>query len=116
MLRATWNRRIDRRTPMVRMMRATLQMAERRGHPVLVIGTPVPLHLLRRQRWFDEADYRERLGVLRSTAEESGALYLNLHDAFGPDEFRDSTGHFNATGTRRMTDLVEPEIARLLLH
>ena len=100
--------------PLVEFAAAGVFAATRRGTRVLVIVPPIPVHMLRPRGLYDPGVVAGRIDVLRTAVESNGGHLLDLHDALGPTQFRDASGHFNDDGVERMIELVWPHVRTLL--
>ncbi len=105
-----YNRPIHPDHPVVQMMEATVEMASRRGVPVLVIASPLPYTEFAEDGWYDPAVFGARIDVLRQAVERGGGTFLDLHRLVPGDGFFDFMGHFNASGHARIARRLEPEI------
>jgi hypothetical protein len=111
---ASYDVAVSPRLPIVRMIAATVDMAVRHGVPVLVVGSPIPAAALRAAGRYDDALYAQRFEVLREVVQQAGGTFLDLHDALSAEEFKDTGGHYNERGVRRLGTLVEPVILKTL--
>ncbi|MFP6598992.1 MAG: hypothetical protein VB852_00965 [Deltaproteobacteria bacterium] len=114
--RSQWTRRLGPGNSTMQMIGPTIRAAQDWGAQTLVIGTPVPLHSLRKYEWFDGDDYLRRLETLQATVEQAGGRYLNLHNALSKEHFRDRLDHYNEPGAERMVELVRPVVYEMLGH
>lgn len=105
-----YNRPIHPSHPVVEMMEATVEMASRRGVPVLVFASPLPYTEFAEDGWYDPAVFGARIDVLRKAVERGGGALLDLHRLVPGDGFFDFMGHFNASGHGRIARRLEPLI------
>jgi hypothetical protein len=109
-----WDRPFDRGHPMVRFAAETAAMATRRGVPVVVVVTPMPIESLRAQGLYDAERVARRIGVLHDALHMAGAEVCDLHDALPPSAFSDPLGHFTPDGHETMERLVAVDLDRSL--
>ena len=102
--------RLDRESPMMVMLDATIRMATRAGIPTVVIGNPVPASVRD-----DPAPLRERF-PLRAIVENAGGRFLDLHDLLTEEQFRDGLVHFTKAGAEAIAARVEPVVREYLVR
>jgi hypothetical protein len=100
--------RLSRRQPTVRVLEAAVRAVTTAGHVALVIATPVPYQAMQQRRWYDAAAMQRRVDVLRAATEDAGGRFADLHRALPQAEFADYGGHFGAAGAQHIADLVLP--------
>lgn len=94
------------------MMGATVELMRRNGMRTIVLVTPTPLHLLKREGLFDPERDAARMALLREIVESRGGRFLDLHDALKAKQFSDVNGHFTADGDIAMAARTAPPILR----
>jgi len=103
------------RQPCVQMMAATIRMATRRGVPVVVIASPIPMEFLKGHGY--EADYfLPMFATLRTVAEREGAVFLDYHDAIvDPAMFSDNVGHYTPAGAEFLAEKMKAPLESTFL-
>jgi len=101
--------RITPRQPYVQMMRAAIRMATRRGVPVVVIASPMPMEHLK-SYGLENSAFTPRFALLRGIAESEGATFLDFHDALTRPSFADNVGHYTPAGAGTFAELLKQPI------
>ena len=84
--------------PNLVMLSATIEAFRSRGIDVLVYSNPINVDHIRKMGLLDPEKLEISLERVEQAVRGSGAAYLDLHDAFSDDAFRDQPGHFAFEG------------------
>src|SRR5262249_22636459 len=93
---------VTRRDPVVRVMAAARRLGAEGHVRVLVVACRVPWESMQDVGTWDAERFAGWFALLGGVAEESGARFLDLHDALGRADFEDGAGHYNDVGSARM--------------
>jgi hypothetical protein len=97
----------------VEMLAALLRGLERAGIPVLVWVSPVNVEHVRSLGLSTDGLGRS-IAALRKVARDSGAEFLDLHEALPGSAFRDAGDHYTVAGPDSGTSLVAAPLARAI--
>jgi hypothetical protein len=100
-------------TAKVQILSAAVRLATRRGVPALVVVAPFPVSAARHAGLYDDAVFAGRIAALRRVIENAGGTLVDLHDAVGPDGFRDAVGHLNEHGHELVASRLREPLARI---
>ncbi|HWP65495.1 MAG TPA: hypothetical protein VNO26_06255 [Candidatus Limnocylindria bacterium] len=110
----SYNVRVSRRQPTVRMLEAAVRVVTEAGRVAMVIATPIPHEALATRAWHDPAKMQQGFDVLREVVEGAGGMFVDLHRLLPQREFADYGGHFAATGAQHMSYAVWPMVREAL--
>jgi hypothetical protein len=105
---------VSRRQPAVAMLEATVRVVTEAGGVPLVIGSPIPYEALRERPDYDAAAIQRRFDTLRAIVEESGGMFLDLHELLPQSELADYAGHFTSAGALRLSHSIFPFVREAL--
>ena len=101
--------------PVLRVLRATLEVFRKRGIPVLVYTIPMNVEHLEQLGLLDRAALRRSVESVRRVASASGASLVDLHDLLPDAAFRDAKGHLSVGPPLDAPPIVAERIAQALL-
>jgi hypothetical protein len=84
--------------PNLVMLSAAIKTFRSRGIDVLVYSNPINIDHIQKMGLLDPEKLAISLDHVEQAVRGSGATYLDLHDAFSDDAFRDQPGHFAFEG------------------
>lgn len=100
---------------LVRVLGETLGLFREAGIPVVMYLNPINIEHLRGLEVVDDDLLAMSIETYRSVAVESGAIFVDLHDAVPDASFIDARGHFHRTeafdAAGRMIDKIQPPVA-----
>jgi hypothetical protein len=100
--------------PNLVMLSATIEAFRSHGSDVLVYANPINIDHIRKMELLDPERLAISLANIEQAVHGSGATYLDLHDAFPDDAFRDQPGHFayegDFNGPAELAKLLAPAI------
>jgi hypothetical protein len=89
---------VDRDHPVLRVFGAMLSHLERSGIRTLVFTVPLNVEHIDLMGLFDEAGLARTLAAIEATVREAGGRFVDLHDLFPDQGFRDAAGHLTVEG------------------
>ena len=89
-------------------------MATRHGTRALVVVSPMPLDVLRKQQLFDDRRIASGIAALREAVTATGGTLVDFHGALPKDAFADVEGHMTSDGMERVSALLLAPLVREL--
>lgn len=87
--------------PILRALAATLRNLAERGVDTLVYLAPVDVAYMRKQRVYDAPGLARTVAAAERVVRDAGGTFVDLHDVFPTQAFRDAPGHLVYDGHER---------------